>query len=98
VAELQAAQKKLTQYRQSLLKASVEGALTAEWRAQNPPQETGAELLARILRERRARWVARQLEKFKAQGKEPPKDCQPSIPFRCHPKPQWVRCLRPVGH
>ena len=73
-AELVAAQKKLTQYRQSLLKAAVEGALAAEWRAQNPPQEGGAELLARILRERRARWEARQLEKFTAQGKEPPKD------------------------
>ena len=34
VAELKAAQKKLGQYRQSLLKAAVEGALTAEWRAQ----------------------------------------------------------------
>lgn len=33
VAELKAAQKKLAQYRQSLLKAAVEGALTAEWRA-----------------------------------------------------------------
>ena len=34
VAELKAAQKKLGQYRQSLLKAAVEGALTAEWRKQ----------------------------------------------------------------
>ena len=33
VAELKAAQKKLGQYRQSLLKAAVEGALTADWRA-----------------------------------------------------------------
>lgn len=32
VAELKAAQKKLKQYRQSLLKAAVEGTLTAEWR------------------------------------------------------------------
>ncbi len=72
--ELRHAQKKLTQCRQSLLKAAVEGALTADWRAQNPPKETGAELLARILRERRARWEAQQLEKFNAQGKEPPKD------------------------
>lgn len=32
VTELKAAQKKLGQYRQSLLKAAVEGALTAEWR------------------------------------------------------------------
>lgn len=72
VAELAAAQAKLTQYRQSLLKAAVEGDLTAEWRAENPPQETGAELLARILRERRARWEARQLERFGMQGKSPP--------------------------
>lgn len=41
VAELKAAQKKLGQYRQSLLKAAVEGALTAEWRAKNTPSETG---------------------------------------------------------
>lgn len=33
VAELKAAQRKLAQYRQSLLKAAVEGALTADWRA-----------------------------------------------------------------
>ena len=74
VAELIAAQKKLTQYRQSLLKAAVEGALTADWRAQNPPLETSAELLARILQERRTRWEARQLERFKAKGRKPPKD------------------------
>ena len=56
VAELKAAQKKLAQYRQSLLKAAVEGALTAEWRTQNTPAETGAQLLERILTERRTRW------------------------------------------
>ncbi|WP_374594636.1 restriction endonuclease subunit S [Aquabacterium sp.] len=72
VAELQAAQKKLTQYRQSLLKAAVEGALTAAWRAQHPPAEPGAQLLQRILTERRARWEARQLDRFKSQGKTPP--------------------------
>ena len=37
VAELKAAQKKLGQYRQSLLKAAVEGALTAQWRAARAP-------------------------------------------------------------
>ncbi len=76
VAELKAAQKKLAQYRQSLLKAAVEGALTAEWRATNKPTETGAQLLERILQERRARWEAKQLAKFKEQGKAPPKDWQ----------------------
>jgi type I restriction enzyme S subunit len=41
VAELKAAQKKLAQYRQSLLKAALEGSLTAEWRAKHPSTETG---------------------------------------------------------
>jgi type I restriction enzyme S subunit len=76
VSELELASRKLTQYRQSLLKAAVEGDLTAEWRGRNPPQETGAELLERILRERRARWAARQLEQFAAKGGRPPSDWQ----------------------
>lgn len=80
VAELKAAQKKLAQYRQSLLKAAVEGALTAEWRAKNPPTETGAQLLERILTERRTRWEAKQLARFKEQGKTPPKDWQKKYP------------------
>jgi type I restriction enzyme S subunit len=85
VAELKAAQKKLTQYRQSLLKAAVEGALTAGWRKQNTPSETGAQLLARILTERRARWEAKQLAKFKEQGKAPPKDWQKKYPEPVQP-------------
>ncbi len=80
VAELKAAQKKLHLYRQSLLKAAVEGSLTAEWRTRNTPQETGAELLARILKERRLRWEEKQLAKFKEQGKTPPKGWQSKYP------------------
>ncbi len=77
VAELKAAQKKLAQYRQSLLKAAVEGRLTEAWRAQHgEPEESGAQLLARILRERRARWEAKQRAKFASQGKVPPKGWQ----------------------
>jgi len=85
VAELKAAQKKLAQYRQSLLKTAVEGALTAEWRANNTPTETGAQLLQRILTERRARWEAKQLAKFKEQGKTPPKDWQKKYPEPVQP-------------
>ena len=85
VAELKAAQRKLKQYRQSLLKAAVEGALTAEWRARNKPTETGAQLLHRILSERRARWEAKQLTKFKEQGKTPPKDWQKKYPEPVQP-------------
>lgn len=84
VVELKAAQKKLALYRQSLLKAAVEGALTADWRARRAARgealETGATLLARILTERRARWEARQLAKFKEQGKTPPKEWQAKYP------------------
>lgn len=80
VAELKAAQRKLAQYRQSLLKAAVEGELTADWRAARAqtgePQETGAELLQRILTERRARWETSQLARFAEQGKTPPKGWQ----------------------
>lgn len=85
VAELKAAQKKLVQYRQSLLKAAVEGALTAEWRQHNHPTETGTQLLERILTERRARWEARQLAKFEEQGKTPPKDWQKKYPEPVQP-------------
>lgn len=85
VAELKAAQKKLGQYRQSLLKAAVEGALTAEWRTNNTPAETGAQLLQRILLERRARWEAKQLAKFEEQGKTPPKDWQKKYPEPVQP-------------
>jgi len=84
VWELKAAQKKLQQYRQSLLKTAVEGTLTTSWRetqrAANTSLETGAELLERILRERRARWEEKQLAKFKEQGKNPPKDWQKKYP------------------
>lgn len=85
VAELKAAQKKLAQYRQSLLKAAVGGALTAEWREHNPPHENGAQLLDRILRERRQRWEAKQLAKFNEQGKTPPKGWQDKYPEPVQP-------------
>lgn len=85
-AELKVAQKKLVQYRQSLLKAALEGVLTAEWRAAqkvgagDAAPETGAQLLERILCERRARWEAKQLTKFAEHGKTPPKDWQKKYP------------------
>ena len=85
VVELRTAQKKLGQYRQSLLKAAVEGALTAEWRTEHTPTETGAQLLERILTERRARWEAKQLAKFKEQGKAAPKDWQKKYPEPVQP-------------
>jgi type I restriction enzyme S subunit len=90
VAELKTAQQKLQRYRQSLLKAAVEGALTAEWRQKNPPTETGAELLQRILRERRARWEEQQLAKFTASGKAPPKGWKDKYPEPQPPKTEGL--------
>ena len=85
VVELKAAQKKLAQYRQSLLKAAVTGELTSKWRAalalsESDKAENGQQLLQRILTERRAGWEAKQFAKFKAQGKTPPKDWQKKYP------------------
>lgn len=57
-ATLESARDDLATWRKALLKAAVTGGLTADWRAANPPTETGAGLLARILAERRARWHA----------------------------------------
>ncbi|MBU2836747.1 hypothetical protein HF673_13465, partial [Acidithiobacillus thiooxidans] len=54
-------------------------------RQQHPPAETGAQLLQRILSERRARWEAKQLAKFQQQGKTPPKDWQKKYPKPVQP-------------
>ncbi|MCB4788558.1 restriction endonuclease subunit S [Delftia sp. Lp-1] len=85
LAELKAAQKKLTQYRQSLLKSAVKGALTEKWRATNSPDESGEQLLERMLQDRRTRWEAKQLAKFAEQGKTPPKDWQKKYPDPVEP-------------
>ena len=74
VAALKRAEANLERYRASVLKSAVEGRLTEQWRRENPPEETGPELLARILAERRKRWEAEQLAKFEAKGRKPPKN------------------------
>lgn len=55
-------------FRASLLHAACTGQLTAAWRAANPPAETGADLLARILAERRAAWERTELARLQARG------------------------------
>ncbi len=72
VAALERIKVKLKRYRAAVLKAAVEGRLTTEWRAKNPPKETGPQLLERILRERRCNWEADQLAAFEKAGKKPP--------------------------
>jgi type I restriction enzyme S subunit len=74
IASLQNAKAKAKQYRASLLKAAVEGELTKAWRAEHPASETGAQLLRRILAERRARWEEEQLAKKREKGIVPKDD------------------------
>ena len=73
VAALSLAKTNLERYRKSVLKVAVEGRLTEQWREENPPQESGEELLKRILAERRKRWEDEQLANFETKGKRPPK-------------------------
>jgi type I restriction enzyme S subunit len=77
VVALKRVQGNLKRYRGSVLKAACEGRLVpteAELaRAEGRDYETGEQLLARILKERRAKWEADQLAKMRAAGK-PPKD------------------------
>ncbi len=74
VAALKRAEANLERYRASVLKAAVEGRLTEQWRRENPPEETGPELLGRVLTERRKCWEAEQLAKFAAKGRKPPRN------------------------
>lgn len=85
VAALERVRTKLAHYRAAVLKAAVEGALTAEWRARHPNVEPASDLLTRILAERRHGWEEEQRRKYAAAGKEPPKNWkekyeEPSLP------------------
>lgn len=87
VKELKAAQTKLSQYRQSLLKSAVEGSLTQQWRSENSDrmQETGEQLLSRILKQRREQWQQQKLAEFAEKGKTPPKNWQDKYPEPVQP-------------
>lgn len=74
VAALERVRAKLKHYRAAVLKAAVEGSLTAQWRREHPATESADALLTRILAERRRRWEEAQLAKFAAAGKTPPKN------------------------
>ena len=71
---LEKARDKLKLYRAAVLKAAVEGALTADWRVRHPQVEPASELLKRILVERRRRWEQDQLRHFEEKGRVPPKN------------------------
>lgn len=71
VTSLKSAQAKTKQFRASLLKSATEGELSKAWRGTNSPSETGAQLLKRVLDERRTRWEEEQLAKMRESGKVP---------------------------
>ncbi len=74
VSTLERVREKLKLYRASVLKAAVDGTLTAEWRRSHPSTESAAELLRCVIAERRRRWEEEQTRKFKEKGQEPPKN------------------------
>ena len=75
INELHKAQSQLKRYRQSVLKAAFEGKLTEAWQTTHQGKiEPASVLLERILKERREKWEAEQLEQMKAKGKMPKDD------------------------
>lgn len=74
IGALERAKARLKLYRASVLKAAVDGSLTATWRQQNPGAEPASALLQRVLVERRRRWEEDQLARFRAKGQEPPRN------------------------
>jgi type I restriction enzyme S subunit len=62
----------LKRYRQAVLKAAVGGEVSRDWREAHQGEiEPAAELLKRILAERRRRWEESELAKMRANGIEP---------------------------
>ena len=74
VAALERVRGRLKSYRAAALKSAVEGAATASWREERGVEESGSDLLERILVERRRLWEAKKLRVFEESGREPPKN------------------------
>lgn len=65
---------RIDQYRAAVIHAAVTGELTRAWRKTYKPEETGAQLLKRLLQERRAHWEKAKLQRLKTAGKTPNDD------------------------
>lgn len=61
-------------YRATVLHAAVTGELTREWRKTHKPEETGEQLLKRLLVERRKSWEETELQRLISAGKRPKND------------------------
>lgn len=78
-AALAAARKGLDTFRRALLKAAVTGELTKDWRDNNPVDETGHDLLARIAKSR-ADAPAKRGGRRAAEAKAPDASALPVLP------------------
>ena len=85
-AALVQARSDLETWRKSLLKAAVTGELTADWRAANPSTESGADLLKRVLKDRRTRWLADP----RNNGKRYVEPAGPDVSAQPDPPGGWV--------
>ena len=77
---------RLKRYRAAVLHAAVTGELTRDWRKTHHPDETGAQLLKRLLQERRARWEDTELKRLRAVSKSPNDDKWKNR----YPEPAWA--------
>lgn len=81
VVALERVKRNLSRYRASLLYAAITGQVTKSWRKQHDkPEETGTELLDRILLERRLMWEQRTLAKYTRADRSPPKNWRNRYP------------------
>jgi type I restriction enzyme S subunit len=65
---------RLQHYRAAIREAAVTGELTREWRKAHKTDETGAQLLQRLLQVRRTRWEEAELKRFCEADKTPKND------------------------
>ena len=77
----------VARYRKAILKAAVTGELTADWRDENPTEESAKDLLARILTARFEAWETSELAKLDAKGKARPETEKQWEKFRARYKP-----------
>ena len=62
---------RVQRYRAAVLDAAVTGELTRDWRKKHPPEETGTQLLRRLLVDRRSRWEEVELKRVYGASKPP---------------------------
>lgn len=93
VGALERAKANLVRHRASVLRAAVEGKLTAEWRKRHPDIEPASKFLERILAERRKKWEEAELAKYASAGKTPPNNWRDKYEEPAAPDPKGLPAL-----